>query len=145
HDEEEIRREKGVVLEEIKMYEDSPEDMVHEVFEHTMWPSHPLGKSIIGTADTVSGLSRTNLTDYIGTRYAPDRLVVAAAGNLEHAELVELTAKSLGDMNGTAPSRWTARPAGSGKSKQTTKRDVEQMHFCLGSTAYSKQEKERYS
>ncbi|HLK57943.1 MAG TPA: pitrilysin family protein [Chthonomonadaceae bacterium] len=145
HDEEEIKREKGVVLEEIKMYEDSPEDIVHEIFEQTMWPSHPLGKSVIGTAETVSGLSRSNLTGYIGSRYAPDRLVVAAAGNLQHEALVEMTAKALGDMNGTGPARTMSRPSPSGQSKQTTKRDVEQMHFCLGSTAYSKMEKERYS
>ena len=145
HDEEEMKREKGVVLEEIKMYEDSPEDLVHEQFEQTIWPSHVLGKSIIGTAETVSGLTRTNLTDYIGTRYAPDRLVVAAAGNLEHEDLVKLTEKALGDMSGTAPARQLSKPIGSGESKQSSKRDVEQVHFCLGSTAYSKQEKERYS
>jgi predicted Zn-dependent peptidase len=143
-DPEEIEREKRVVIEEIKMYEDTPEEMVHDIFEQTLWRSHPLGKSVIGSSETVSGLSRDDIVAYLGHRYQPDRIVVAAAGNFEHNELVHLVAKALGDMSGASPARKLHRPRSSGRSKQVRKRDVEQVHFCLGASAFSKKDKERY-
>lgn len=144
-DAEEMEREKRVVLEEIKMYEDSPEDRIHEIFESTLWASHPLGKAIIGSDKTVSGLTRDNIVDYIGECYRPDRIVISAAGNVPHDELVKLASEALGDMEGKAPARKQRKPKPTGKSKQVRKRDVEQVHFCLGTAAYSKQQKERYS
>jgi predicted Zn-dependent peptidase len=145
HDPEEIEREKRVVIEEIKMYEDTPEEMVHELFEETLWQTHPLGKSIIGSEATVSGLKRDHLVTHIGTRYRPDRIVVSAAGNIDHAELVGLVEKALGGMEGTAPPRVLATPQPSGKSEKRGRRDIEQTHFCLGAAAYSKHDKERFA
>lgn len=144
-DADEMEREKRVVLEEIKMYEDSPEDRIHEIFESTLWAAHPLGKAIIGTDKTVSGLTRDNIVDYIQECYRPDRIVISAAGNIPHDELVKLASDALGDMEGKAPNRKQRKPKPTGKSKQVRKRDVEQVHFCLGTAAYSKQQKERYS
>jgi predicted Zn-dependent peptidase len=109
-DPEEMEREKRVVLEEIKMYEDTPEDHVHDLFEQILFPEHPLGKSIIGTDKTVSGLKRDDLTGYVGSRYCPDRMVVAAAGNLQHDALVKLAESTLGDLKGSSPVRQTSRP-----------------------------------
>lgn len=145
HDPEEMEREKRVVIEEIKMYEDTPEEMVHELFEETLWPAHPLGKSIIGTEKTVSGISRDTLTGYIAHRYRPDRIVVSAAGNIEHDELVKMTEKALGHLEGSAPPRTLKPPKASGKSKQKNKRDIEQVHFCLGASAYGKHDRERFT
>jgi len=144
-DPDEMEREKRVVLEEIKMYEDSPEDRIHEIFESTLWSTHPLGKAIIGTDKTVSGLTRDDITEYIGTCYRPDRIVLSAAGNIPHDELVQMASDALGDMEGKAPTRKQRKPKPTGKSKQVRKRDVEQVHFCLGTAAYSKKQKERYS
>jgi predicted Zn-dependent peptidase len=144
-DTDEMEREKRVVLEEIKMYEDSPEDRIHEIFESTLWSTHPLGKAIIGSDKTVSALTRDDITEYIGTCYRPDRIVLSAAGNIPHEELVKLTTEALGDMEGKAPTRKQRKPKPTGKSKQVRKRDVEQVHFCLGTAAYSKKQKERYS
>ncbi len=144
-DSEEMEREKRVVIEEIKMYEDTPEENVHDIFEQTLWSSHPLGKPIIGSEKTVSALSRQNITDYIATQYRPDRIVLSAAGNLDHAELVALAHKAFDDLEGKAPPRAERTPKPSGKSKIKPKRDIEQVHFCLGSAAFSKKEKERYS
>jgi predicted Zn-dependent peptidase len=143
-DPEEMEREKRVVLEEIKMYEDTPEEHVHDLFEQILFPEHPLGKSIIGTDKTVSGLKRDDLTGYVESRYCPDRIVVSAAGNLKHDALVKLVESTLGDLKGISPLRETSRPKPSGEDKQLSRRDVEQVHFCLGTTAYSKQERERY-
>jgi len=145
HDPDEIEREKRVVIEEIKMYEDTPEEMVHELFEETLWESHPLGKSIIGTEATVGGLSRDDLLTHIGTRYRPDRIVVAGAGNIDHAELTALSEQALGRLDGVAPQRILRSPQPSGKSQTREKRDIEQTHFCLGTAAYSKHDRERFA
>ncbi len=141
----ELEREKRVVLEEIKMYEDTPEESVHDIFMQTLWRSHPLGKSVIGTDKTVSALTRDNLVDYMKTRYCPDRIVIAAAGNLDHADLVSMAESKLNDLTGKAPERAARKPRSSGKSKQVRKRDVEQVHFCMGSTAFGKKDKKRFS
>ena len=145
HDSEEIEREKRVVIEEIKMYEDAPEEMVHELFEETLWETHPLGKSVIGSEKTVSALTRADLLSHIGTRYRPDRIVVSGAGNIDHAELVGLAEQALGALDGTAPARLLSTPHASGKSDKKGRRDIEQTHFCLGTAAYSKHEKERFA
>jgi predicted Zn-dependent peptidase len=143
-DPEEITREKGVVIEEIKMYEDTPEELVHDLFEQTLYPEHPLGQPVIGSEATVSSISRDDITGYIAHRYRPDRIVVSAAGNLEHAQLVELATQTLGDLEGVAPARELRRPAPSGQNR-TVERDVEQIHFVLGNAGYNKEEKQRYS
>ena len=144
-DPEEMEREKGVVIEEIKMYEDSPEESVHDIFEQTMWPAHALGQPIIGSEKTVSALTRKNITDYIESRYRPDRIVVSAAGLLDHDELVKMAERALGTLEGTARKPELVKPVPSGKSKQIKKRDVEQVHFCFGTAAFSKHDKERYT
>ena len=144
-DKDEMEREKRVVLEEIKMYEDTPEEMVHDIFEQTLFGKHPLGQPIIGSDKTVSGLSREDITDYIATQYRPDRIVVSGAGNLEHEELVRISQAALGDLSGLAPERGGKSPKASGKSKQVKKRDVEQVHFVMGTDGYSKSDKKRYS
>jgi predicted Zn-dependent peptidase len=144
-DKAEMEREKRVVIEEIKMYEDTPEEHVHDLFEQTLWTTHPLGKTIIGSEKTVSGLTPQNLRDYMTTHYCPERVLVVAVGNLEHEALVSLCEAALGDMQGTPPKRplKTAKP--SGKSKKVRKRDTEQVHFCLGTVGYSKFQPERFS
>jgi predicted Zn-dependent peptidase len=144
-DPEEIEREKQVVLEEIKMYKDTPEELVHDVFEQTLWRTHPLGKPVIGTEKTVSSLARPALEQYLRARYRPDRMVVAAAGNVEHEEMVRLADAALGSLDGASPKRRMHRPHPSGHSRQVPKRDIEQVHFCIGAAAFSKKEKERYS
>lgn len=144
-DSDEMEREKRVVIEEIKMYEDTPEEMVHDVFEQTLFGKHALGQPIIGSDKTVSGLSRNDITNYIDTRYRPDRIVVSAAGNLDHAEVVGIAERTLGDLQGMAPTRSDKAPKASGKSKQVRKRDVEQVHFVMGTEGYSKSDKRRYS
>ena len=144
-DPEEMEREKRVVIEEIKMYEDTPEESVHDIFEQVLWPAHTLGQPIIGSEKTVSALTRANITDYIGSRYRPDRIVISAAGLLDHDELVKMAEHALGTLEGMAQKPELTRPVASGKSKQIKKRDVEQVHFCYGTAAFSKHEKERYT
>src|SRR6202795_1559049 len=90
---EDIAREQSVVLEEIRMTQDNPEDLVHELFTQNFWTSNALGKPILGTPETVSASTRGTLQDWFEQSYAPNHLVVTAAGNLTHAQLVDLVSE----------------------------------------------------
>src|SRR6185295_7835032 len=89
-DDAELDRERNVVLEEIKMVEDTPDDLVHEVFVANFWPNHPLGRSILGTAQTLATFDHDRVATYFHNVYTPRNLVVAAAGNVEHQRFVEM-------------------------------------------------------
>src|SRR5579871_3967406 len=86
-----IEKEKGVILEEIKMEEDSPDYLVHEIFSSNFWKDHPLGKPILGTKETVKRFDRDMVESYYRSVYSPRNMVITAAGNLTHARMVELT------------------------------------------------------
>jgi predicted Zn-dependent peptidase len=143
-DPEELAREQNVVLEEIKRYKDTPDDIIHDVFVQTVWPGHPLGRPVIGVEKTVSGLTRDDLIKYMETYYTPDRVVLAAAGNVPHAHLVTLAEKYLGEVSGQPAKRRNRKPAPSGKQKVVKKR-TEQVHFCWGGPAFSQLDDQRYS
>src|SRR6476620_10311099 len=81
---EDIEREKKVVVEEIKMVEDTPDDLVHEIFTQGFWEDHPLGRPILGTRDTVESFTSDSLRTYFRDAYTPKNLIVSAVGNLEH-------------------------------------------------------------
>jgi predicted Zn-dependent peptidase len=83
---EDIEREKKVVVEEIKMVEDTPDDLVHELFTESFWPDHPLGRPILGSRETVEALTAEALRDYFSSAYSAPNLIVAAVGNIEHAQ-----------------------------------------------------------
>src|SRR5438477_12211806 len=89
-DVQDIGRERGVILEEIKMDEDNPDYLVHEIFTQNFWKDHPLGNPILGTKDTVKRLGQDTLLEYYGRHIKPGNLIIAAAGNLNHARFVEL-------------------------------------------------------
>src|SRR5215470_5965555 len=95
---EDIVRERRVILEEIKMDEDSPEYLVHEIFTQNFWKDHPLGKPILGTRETVKGFEQPAVLDLYGKRFLPGNFIVSAAGNLNHKESVELVAKHFDGM-----------------------------------------------
>src|SRR6195256_231944 len=93
-----IARERGVILEEIKMDEDSPDYLVHEIFTQNFWKDHPLGKPILGTKETVKKFEQPVVLDFYGQRFAPGNLIICAAGNLKHSQFVDLVVKHFGDM-----------------------------------------------
>src|SRR6476661_6924888 len=96
---EEIEREKKVILEEIKMVEDTPDDLVHELFTQHFWEGHPLGRPILGSKETVEGFTRETLLEYFRSAYVAPNMIISAAGNLDHArvrELVETSFHGLG-------------------------------------------------
>src|ERR1700688_5161644 len=94
----EIDREKSVILEEIRMTQDNPEDLVHELFTQNFWSPHALGKPILGTPETVSPFTRDTLRTWFKQRYAPNNMVITAAGHLTHAQLVDLVSERFSDL-----------------------------------------------
>ncbi len=87
---EEIEREKSVVLQEIKMVEDTPDDLIHDLFAERIWPAHPLGRPILGNRETVQGFSRETILTHFREEYCPEKIIIAAAGNADHRQVVEL-------------------------------------------------------
>ncbi|MGI9436509.1 MAG: M16 family metallopeptidase, partial [Geminicoccaceae bacterium] len=87
---EELERERGVILQEIGQTQDTPDDLVFDLFQETAFPNQPLGRPILGPAEIVSAMSRDALTGYMGAHYSPDRTILAAAGKVEHDQLVDL-------------------------------------------------------
>jgi len=139
----EIELEKGVVLEEIKRHEDSPDDLIHDMFAQLVWSGHPLGRPVLGTSETVGSLMREDLSRFIKTRYTPDTVVVSAAGNLVHEEFVEQVAGLYGGLTGAKPVPSRTIPLFSAETVMTHK-DTEQVHFCIGTRGYSHLDDAKY-
>ncbi|MBP1636187.1 MAG: ptrA 1 [Acidobacteria bacterium] len=139
-----IEREKGVVGEEIKMVEDMPDDLVHELFLEHFWRGHPLGRAILGTADSVNRLNAAVLHQYFSRVYAAGNLIVAAAGNLEHARLRELIERAFEGVRGNGPWPADVPPVESGLVHVRSK-DLEQSHICMGVGAYRQNHRDRYA
>jgi predicted Zn-dependent peptidase len=131
---EELVKEQGVVCEEIKMYEDVPDDLVHDLFVAELWPDHPLGRPIAGTVDSVRRLTREDLLSYMQEHYRPDHIVIAASGNLEHDQVVEQVSEAI-RFDGTAPRPidWGIAPKPPQSSRLVIRRkEIEQVHLVLG-------------
>src|SRR5947209_1337856 len=97
-DPKDIEKEKGVILEEMKMEVDNPEYLIHEIFSSHFWKGHGLGRPIIGTKQTIRGFDRDKIEQYYRTYYSPSNILVTAAGNLSHRRLVHLVEDRLGDL-----------------------------------------------
>lgn len=142
--EEEIRKEQSVVLQEINMIEDSPDDYIHDFFEKVFWNDHPLSLPIVGTKDHVSSFNREKILSFFNTRYKSDNLVLAAAGNLKHEVLSDLVGQAFGSIYGeTLPSQGNA-PVVTSKVAVLEK-DLEQVHLIIGTLAPSTTSPHRYS
>jgi predicted Zn-dependent peptidase len=139
--------ERRVVLEEIAMYEDTPQDLVHDLISEAVFGAHPLGRPIIGTAEVISSVSRRALQAYHRTMYAPANVVVAAAGDVEHASFLELvSAAGLGHAAGGGTPRARAHlakvpPPG----MRFQEKDTEQYHVCLGAPGVSTSDPRRFA
>src|SRR6185369_8705024 len=130
-DSEEIDRERSVILQEISEVEDTPDDHIHDLFNRRFWPEHPLSWPICGTAETVNGLQREHFLQFIEERYRPDRLIVAAAGGLDHDHLVEQIEAAFGKLAGvTAPPPATVPEIPPGLA--VFRKPLEQVHLHLG-------------
>jgi len=139
-----VEREQGVVLEEIKMVEDAPDDLVHEMFAQKFWAQHPLGRPILGTADTVSSFTPERLREYFRRTYVAPNLVIAAAGQLEHARLRDLVAGAFEPLSSlSVAATGTAPQMCSGVEERI--KDIEQSHVCLGTAGYGERHEDRHA
>ncbi|HET9673028.1 MAG TPA: pitrilysin family protein, partial [Actinomycetota bacterium] len=144
--------ERQVILEEINMHEDSPEDVVHDLFTETLWPNHPLGRPVLGTADTIRAATRAKVHRFYRRHYVPGRLVVAAAGNLRHGDLLAMlrarmeTGSVLADG---AAQAWTLRAGERAPAPSTAplikRRKTEQAHICLGTNGLPRMDPDRFA
>jgi predicted Zn-dependent peptidase len=141
-----IDSERQVVIEEIAMYEDEPQDKVHDVLAEAVFGRHPLGRPVIGKADVVASVPVPDISAYHDARYVPPQIVVAAAGNLEHERLLELVTGALPNGNGRA--RGTAEAAGPDGGEPTIRfhrKDTEQYHLCLGAPGIPRGDDRRFA
>ena len=138
-----IEKEQKVVLEEIKMVEDTPDDLVHEIFSEAFWPNHPLGRPILGVPASVSALDQPTLRQYFAGTYVAPNLVVVAAGNLDHDRLKALLEAALGDVPAEGDVSVIAPPTVA-QSTLIRRKDLEQSHVCLGTPALPQNHPDRY-
>jgi len=142
-DTEDIDREKKVVLEEIKMVEDTPDDLVHELFTEHFWEGHPLGRPILGTPDTVGALTSERLREYFEATYAAGNLIIAAVGNIDHEKVKELVLRHFGDLGPAGGRVIDERPLVV-PNVIIRNKELEQSHVCLGMDAYPQDHADRY-
>ncbi|MGR4066170.1 MAG: M16 family metallopeptidase [Vulcanimicrobiaceae bacterium] len=140
----ELAKEQKVVLEEIKMYDDSPDESIHDHFIQTMWSGANLGAPTIGFAETVSRVTPGDLRAHMAARYAPNSVVIAAAGNLDHDRFVELVAENFADFSGSCEIPQPERPATT-PATLVTKKDSEQAYLVLGTRGVSARDERRYT
>jgi predicted Zn-dependent peptidase len=128
---EELEKERKVILQEISMVEDTPDDWVHDLFSEGFWPDHPLGRPILGTAPILTGLGRDDLVDHFSGYFWPEGLVISAAGALDHDRLVGLVERHF-VLDRTAPRPAPLPPPVARKSVAIRRKKLEQAHVCLG-------------
>ena len=144
--EEDLANEREIVLEEIAMYEDDPQDKVFDVLGEAVFGAHPLGRAIIGRADVVAGTPPAGLSAFHAARYVPPNIVVAAAGSVDHDALVELVRAAEGERapaGEDAP--WPAPPEPDGPRMRFLEKATEQYHVCLGAPGIARDDERRFA
>jgi predicted Zn-dependent peptidase len=146
----EVDNERGVILEEIAMHDDDPGDSIHDTFASLVWPTDPLGRPVLGSVDTIGAMSRTAINGYYRRRYRPEQLVITAAGNIDHAQLVRLVKKAFAHV----PIDEDATPAQPRRSRRspdftvgstTQRRSTEQANLVLGCAGIARADERRFA
>jgi len=140
----EVEREREVILQEIHMVEDTPDEYVHILFNRNFWDGNPMARPIFGSIQTVQSFTQEMILGYLNRGYHPDRIVVSAAGNVKHEEFLKLVEPAFSNIqrHSHALSRTVPRI---NSRVNLYPRDLEQIHLCLGTRGTSLVEKERYS
>lgn len=143
----ELDKERHVIYEEIRSVQDIPEELVHDLIDQVVWQDDPIGREIAGSEETVGHISRDTMVDFWRHNYGADRLVVAAGGDVRHADVVALTEKYFGDLP-KSENGFTATPVTVTQAERRVKiitRETEQAHFCLSFPALSYHDDRRYT
>lgn len=143
---EDIERERQVILQEISMVEDTPDDQIHDLFEELLWHPHPLARTVLGTRAVVGTMDSAKLVDYVSRLYRPEKIVIAVAGNVDHQSFLALVDEGFSHLPqnlGPAPVRHA--PVLQKPSRQAHYRDLEQVHMLLGAHGLSSVHADRYA
>src|SRR3954447_5442595 len=140
-----LDNERQIVLEEIAMYEDDPQDKVFDVLGEAVFGDHPLGRPIIGTAEVVGGVPAGQLLDFHHARYVPSNVVIAAAGNVDHDTLVGMVRKAEAERAGESAPGLPDPPDGAEVRSLFVRKDTEQVHVCLGAPGISREDDRRFA
>jgi predicted Zn-dependent peptidase len=146
-----VESERRVILEEINVHEDTPDDLIHDLFMEALWPDHPLGRPILGTKRSIRAATRDQVRRFYRRHYVAGNLVVVAAGNLHHEQLVDLLATSMdvGPEAAAGPAAWNLRRAGAPPEPSgrllVRRRDTEQAHICVGTSGVSRSDPDRFA
>ncbi len=138
-----IEREKKVIVEEIKMVEDTPDDLVHEVFTESFWEGHPLARPILGRKESVEALTQPQLREYFSGAYTADNFIISAVGNIEHARVRELVDRAFGGLPVSGRAVVEEAPIVV-PQVIVREKDIEQCHLCLGVGGYPQNHDDRY-
>ncbi|HVW82179.1 MAG TPA: pitrilysin family protein [Mycobacteriales bacterium] len=146
----EVENERGVILEEIAMHDDDPGDSVHDTFASLVWPTDPLGRPVLGSVESIEAMSRNAIAGYYRRRYRPEQLVITAAGNVDHAQLVRLVKKAFADVpvddNALPSAPRAARRAPAFTIGSTVQhRQTEQANLVLGCAGLPRADRRRFA
>jgi predicted Zn-dependent peptidase len=144
-DSEDITRERGVILEEIKMDQDNPDYLVHEIFTQNFWKDHPLGRPILGTKETVKRFERQPVLDAYGHHFSPGNIIVSAAGNLDHDRFVDLVIQHFEHMKPVKNGLHSAAPKVVPRIVLRNKKALEQVQLCIGVPSFAIAHEKRHA
>ncbi|MDH7499940.1 MAG: pitrilysin family protein [candidate division NC10 bacterium] len=142
-EEAEMEKERQVIQQEIKMVEDSPDDLVHDLFARSLWPDHPLGRPVLGNLKSLARTGRQDLLAFLQDYYRPNHCIIAAAGNLEHEQVADLIWGSFGGWSGAGLPTNTSTPLAQ-HCRWEDRRDLSQVHLCLGVPGLPYAHEDRY-
>jgi predicted Zn-dependent peptidase len=138
-----MEKERKIILEEIKMVEDTPDDHIHEIFTATVWKDHPLGRPILGTKETIKALSHQDLLAHIEHFYCPKEIIISAAGNFDHGRLLELLEAAFGRLSRPGGVKQETAPVFH-SAITVRKKQLEQVQVCLGFKGLQYTHEDRY-
>lgn len=141
--EDEILAEKEVVVEEINLHQDTPDELIHDLFAQNLWKNHPLGRSGLGDAKTVRSFTKDDVLNFFSRNYVQENMVIAAAGNLEHEQIVNLVQRSFTRKKGKKSLRQQEKPKAAAGLTVVNKK-TEQAHIVLGTTGLHARDKDRF-
>lgn len=141
---EHIEMERGVILEEIAMYEDTPDEQVHDLLLEACWADHPLGRNILGERSTVTSISREDILNYYASVYTPDNVVLAVAGNATHEQVMELVNRYFENWKPAGRRGKPSEPPVTRLERKVKPKQTEQIHICLGAPGFPVEHPESY-
>ncbi|MFQ5752406.1 MAG: M16 family metallopeptidase [bacterium] len=142
-DQHEMQKEKQVILEELNTLEETPEELIHELFLNDLFPDNPLGFSTIGKRENIVNFKRQNILDYLTAKYTSERMVIAASGNVAHEEFVKLVEKKFENFNHSGQSKYLP-PSKPRHGVNIIENGAIQAHVCLGTQSYSYRDKKKF-